>query len=92
VRCRGEVFGLFSVSVTGPWRDGGRSVERTERTVRVVSVRAGSRVDDIAARTPAERVAMMWQLALDAWAFKGDTTHAESRLQRHVGRVHRGGR
>jgi hypothetical protein len=33
---------------------------------------------------------MMWQLARDAWAFKGEPEHAESRLQRHVVRIHRG--
>jgi hypothetical protein len=29
---------------------------------------------------------MMWQLAVDAWAFKGDAL-AESRLPRHVVRL-----
>jgi Family of unknown function (DUF6088) len=39
----------------------------------------------------ARRVAMMWQLAVDAWSFKGETV-GESRLQRDVVRVLRGGR
>jgi len=39
--------------------------------------------------TPAQGLEMMWQLTLDAWAFMKDT-HAESRLQRHVGRLVRG--
>jgi hypothetical protein len=52
---------------------------------------ASSRHDDVAELSPAERIGMMWQLALDAWAFKGETLHAESRLQRHVVRVHRRG-
>jgi hypothetical protein len=38
--------------------------------------------------TPAERVDMMWQLAIDAWSFMGET-FAESRLPRHVVSVHR---
>ena len=38
-----------------------------------------------------QRVAMMWQLAVDAWAFKGESV-GESRLQRDVVRVLRGGR
>ncbi|MGQ0734792.1 MAG: hypothetical protein ACT4QD_14205 [Acidobacteriota bacterium] len=38
--------------------------------------------------SPAERLGMMWQLTLDAWAFTGDRS-AESRLPRHVVRVHR---
>jgi hypothetical protein len=52
---------------------------------------AGHHHEDVAALTPAERIGMMWQLALDAWAFKGDTQHAQSRLQRHVVRIHRRG-
>jgi hypothetical protein len=41
--------------------------------------------------SPARRVAMMWQLAVDAWSFKGEPA-GESRLQRDVVRVFRGGR
>jgi hypothetical protein len=44
---------------------------------------------DSADLAPADRLSMMWQLARDAWAFKGDTEHAQSRLQRHVVRAHR---
>ena len=36
--------------------------------------------------TPAERIDMMWQLALDAWAFMGEPI-AEPGLQRHIVRV-----
>jgi hypothetical protein len=43
--------------------------------------------DDLKNTTAAERWAMMWQLALDAWAFKGEPL-AESRLQRHIIRVY----
>lgn len=45
---------------------------------------------DVADLEPADRLAMMWQLACDAWAFKGETEHAQSRFQRHVVRIHRG--
>ncbi len=38
---------------------------------------------DLLKATPAERLAMMWQLTLDAWAFTGDE-RAQSRLQRHI--------
>jgi len=41
--------------------------------------------------TPAARVEMMWQLALDAWAFKGEPV-SESGLSRHLVRVLRRGR
>jgi hypothetical protein len=39
--------------------------------------------------TPAKRVDMMWQLAIDAWSFTGEPI-AESRLPRHIVSVHRG--
>lgn len=42
--------------------------------------------DDLKYTTPAERVGMMWQLALDAWAFMGEPVR-ESRLPRHVMRI-----
>ena len=41
--------------------------------------------------SPARRVAMMWQLAVDAWSFKGEPA-GESRFQRDVVHVLRGGR
>jgi hypothetical protein len=43
---------------------------------------------DLRETTPAERLGMMWQLALDAWAFKGEVI-AEPRLPRHVVRLMR---
>lgn len=33
--------------------------------------------------SPSERFLMVWQITLDAWAFKGDN-NAEQRLQRNV--------
>ncbi len=38
--------------------------------------------------TPEERWAMMWQLAQDAWAFKGETD-VKPGLQRHIVRVYK---
>ncbi len=43
-------------------------------------------MDDLRDTTPAERVGMMWQLTVDAWAFMGEDV-AEQRLQRDVERV-----
>ena len=40
--------------------------------------------------SPSERMGMVWQLTLDAWAFM-DPTSAKSEFQRHVGRVERRG-
>ena len=42
--------------------------------------------EDAGYATPAQRLSMVWPLTRDAWAFK-DGEDAESRLQRHVGRV-----
>lgn len=59
--------------------------------VRVTSLRQQdqSHRDDLFKTTPAERLQMMWQLTLDAWAFKGEPI-AELRLPRHIVRVLRG--
>jgi len=63
---------------------------REERRVRVLSLADEGARSDVAELTPGERMALMWQLAVDAWTFKGEPEHAESRLQRHVVRVRRG--
>jgi hypothetical protein len=57
-----------------------------ERKIRKTSLREES--DDLKNTTPPARWAMMWQLALDAWAFKGEPV-AEPRLERHIIRVYR---
>ena len=60
--------------------------ERERCTLRVRSLSEQGQEDDLAGSTPEERLGMMWQLALDAWAFKGEKV-AEQRLPRHVVRV-----
>ena len=63
-----------------------------DATTRQIPTRK-ARIDDpeppLSALTPQQRVEMMWQLALDAWAFKGDPV-VEPRLPRHVVRIIRG--
>lgn len=39
--------------------------------------------NDLKGKPPQELMGMMWQLTLNAWAFK-EPQHAEPRLQRHV--------
>lgn len=56
------------------------------RKVTVTRLEDQDRVDDLKSTTPAERLEMMWQLTLDAWAFKGEPV-AELRLPRHIVRV-----
>ena len=48
------------------------------------------REEDLRNTTAEDRLKMMWQLALDAWAMKGEKV--EPRLPRHVVRVIRRGR
>jgi hypothetical protein len=60
------------------------SVETKE--LRISRLADQDKYDDLFTTTPAQRIEMMWQLALDAWAFKGDTI-AELRLPRHIVRV-----
>jgi hypothetical protein len=64
--------------------------DRSRTRVRIRRLHEDDGRADVAELTPSARLAMMWQLARDAWAFKGEPQHAESRLQRHVVRVRRG--
>ncbi len=62
-------------------------MEPSDRSIRVTRLSdQGADVDLRATTTPAERIGMTWQLAMDAWAFMGEPL-AESRLPRHVVRV-----
>jgi hypothetical protein len=61
------------------------------RTLRKSKLAEQGRELDYREATPAQRIGMMWQLALDAWAFVGEPV-AESRLPRHVVRLVRRGR
>jgi hypothetical protein len=58
--------------------------------VRISTLAEQGMEDDLRDTTVEERLKMMWQLALDAWAMKGEKV--EPRLPRHVVRVVRGGR
>jgi hypothetical protein len=60
----------------------------SERNIQVRKTSLKKENDDLKNTTPQERWAMMWQLALDAWAFKGETV-AKPRLQRNIVRVYR---
>lgn len=57
-----------------------------ERNIQMRKTSLKEENEDLKNTTPQERWAMMWQLALDAWAFKGEPV-AEPRLQRHIIRV-----
>jgi hypothetical protein len=62
------------------------------RDVRVRVIRPGEKppADEVRMLQPAERIAMMWSLAVDAWAFKGEPV-GESRLPRHTAHILRRG-
>ena len=45
---------------------------------------------DVLALSPAQRIAMMWPLAVNAWAFMGEDVSG-SQFQRHVVRIERRG-
>ncbi|MDJ0835942.1 MAG: hypothetical protein QNK37_05450 [Acidobacteriota bacterium] len=66
-------------------------MKREDYPVRIL--RKGESEEDpyLSGTTARDRLMMMWPLALQAWAFKGED-HRESRLSRHVVRVHRRGR
>jgi hypothetical protein len=60
------------------------------QVVRKSTLAAQGTENDLRDTTAEQRLDMMWQLALDAWAMKGEKV--EPRLQRHVVRVIRRGR
>lgn len=55
------------------------------KIISIKSLKKGETEDEnrTTTHTPEELVGMMWQLTLDAWAFKEDIG-AEPRLQRHL--------
>lgn len=63
-----------------------RIMAEPARDIRVKSLREQGEERDLTATTPSERLLMVWQLTLDAWAFKGEA-FAKPRLQRHVVRL-----
>ncbi len=58
------------------------------RNVRIISLHDQDSDSDLRDTTPSERIGMMWQVALDAWAFKGELV-AESGLPRHIVSIQR---
>jgi hypothetical protein len=63
-------------------------MSRKNRQLKVTKLSEQQSDFDLRNTTPAERWAMMWQLTLDAWAFKGESV-AEPRTQRHIVRIFR---
>ncbi len=62
-------------------------MEPSDRSIRITRLSdQGADADLRATTTPEERIEMMWQLALDAWAFMGEPLD-DSRLRRDVVRV-----
>lgn len=63
-----------------------------ETEIRIAGLRDEERRLDYTDASPAERIGVMWQLAVDAWTFMGEADRAESPLQRDVVRIERRGR
>lgn len=57
-----------------------------KRQIRVLKLSEQDDDSDLKQTTPQERWAMIWQLAQDAWAFRGEPS-VESRFPRHIVRV-----
>ena len=62
--------------------------QNNRQILRVKRLSEHDRENDLVRSTPAERLAMVWQLTVDAWAFRGIDI-AQSRLQRHIVSIHR---
>ena len=65
--------------------------DANRQIVRKSTLAEQGKEDDLHDTTIEERWNMMWQLAVDAWAMKGENV-AEQEFQRHVERVERRGR
>jgi hypothetical protein len=62
-------------------------MEPSDRSVRITRLSdQGADADLRATTTPAERIGMMWQLAMDAWAFMGEPLD-DTRLRRDIVRL-----
>jgi hypothetical protein len=61
-------------------------MKKSHLKIRISKLKDQGNEPDLHHTTPAERLAMMWQLTLDAWTFKGEPL-AEQRLPRHIVRV-----
>jgi len=46
-------------------------VPEPDRTIRASRLKEQGKDGDVRSMTPAQRMDMMWQLAVDAWAFMG---------------------
>jgi hypothetical protein len=59
-----------------------------ERNIQIRKTSLKDESDDLKDFSPEQRWAMMWQIAQDAWAFKGEIV-AKPGLHRHIIRVYR---
>ncbi len=58
------------------------------RQIRITTLSKQGQEQDLVNSTPEERLAMMWQLTITAWLFKGERI-AESGLSRHITNLQR---
>lgn len=58
-------------------------MENNRKIIRITRLEDQGAESDLKETTASERIAMMWQLTIDAWLFKGEHI-AQSRLQRHI--------
>ena len=66
-------------------------MQRRDYRVKKTTLADHSSTDDVASLTPAERLAMVWEITKDTWAFMGKPVD-ESPMQRHIVRVLRRGK
>lgn len=70
---------------------GGHSMKRMDRTKVKLTGLSAHRGDEYVEGTPAERLALVWDLTVLAWGLAtGGKIHAQSRLQRDVAVLRRG--
>ena len=71
---------------TDPDESGGAACDRSAWPTRVIRLSDEEDDADVLALSPAERIQMMWPLAVNAWAFMGvDVSGLQ--FQRHIARL-----
>lgn len=66
-------------------------MKRINYRVRKTTLAGKRSTDDVSSLTPAERLAMVWEITKDTWAFMGKPVD-DTPMQRHVVRIFRRGR
>lgn len=64
-------------------------MDRKDIKIKISTLDKQGTENDLSEFSPADRIKMVWQVTLDAWSFNKNNSDAQSRLLRHIVRIHR---